>query len=268
LFEQLRARRARARYERRLRAWQAERGQLEQLLELAREFSGEHSDEIALGPHEKLFFRMSGVSLIEERVVGGHYDGGYSGLSIPVGRIGGRALSCGFGAHRGHYVHGEPVPTVIDTGDVFLTNRRVIFIGAGQTRECRFARLIGVKHDELEGSTSLSSSSRQRPVTIAYGPELSSAVCFWLELAQAHYRRGVAAVIAELEARLAQLDDERPLHPLSFAGGIEASSTRWANGQGSAQQANSRDRDVALPAALPELGSSGRGCEWRLRREP
>jgi len=152
VLRQLSARRAQRRYEKRLRKWQAERDERAELLECAQEFVREDTDEIVLGRHEALFFQMSGVSLIEDRVTAGHYEGGYSGLLLPIGRVGGRTLRYGFGASRGHYVRGPAVPTVIDTGSVFVTNERVIFQGLAQTRECRFARLISVRHSDADGS--------------------------------------------------------------------------------------------------------------------
>ena len=42
-------------------------------------------------------------------------------------------------------IWGAPTPTAIDTGTVFITNKRVVFEGPRQTRECDFAKLIGVQ---------------------------------------------------------------------------------------------------------------------------
>lgn len=257
MFEQLKARRAQARYERRLRAWQAQRDGCAQLLELAEEFSGEHTHEIVLGRGEALFFQMNGVSLIEDRVLGGHYEGGYSGLSVPIGRIGGRALRYNLGASRGHYVREPPVPTAIDTGEVFITNRRVIFQGKSQTRECRFSQLIRAQHLD-DGSTTLSASHRYRPTRIRYGPELAPAVAFYLELALAHYSGTVDSFVEELRARLHEIDGERPLEP----GGGVAELTPGRADVSSSPAAHEE-------AALSELDPSpfgARGCERRARR--
>jgi hypothetical protein len=229
VFEQLKTRRAQARYERRLRAWQAERDDCAELLVLAEEFTGEHTHEILLGRGEALFFQMSGVSLIEDRVVGGHYEGGYSGLSVPIGGIGGRALRYNLGASRGHYVRDPPAPTVIDTGEVFITNRRVIFQGSSQTRECRFGQLIRAQHSG-DGSTTLSVSNGYRPTRIHYGPELAPAVTFYLDLALAHHHGTVDSLVEDLRTRLEEIDGERPLEPGNALEELSADGTIGAGG--------------------------------------
>ncbi len=87
------------------------------------------------------------------------------------------------GATRGHYVQGTPHPTAIDTGTVFVTNHRVIFQGANQTRECTFDKLLGVQHSDEDGITVLSVSNRQKPTTIHYGPRIAGWFDFRLDLA-------------------------------------------------------------------------------------
>lgn len=62
----------------------------------------------------------------EPRRNAGHYEGKSSGISIPVASIGGRSVRYRVGASRGHYVQGAPVPTPVDTGTVYITNKRVI----------------------------------------------------------------------------------------------------------------------------------------------
>jgi hypothetical protein len=260
VFEQLKTRRARARYERRLRAWRAQREECARQLELCEEFTGEPTREIVLARGEALFFQMSGASLIEERVVGGHYEGGYSGLSVPIGRIGGRALRYNLGASRGHYVRDPPVPTVIDTGEVFITNRRVIFQGKSQTRECRFAQLLRAEHLD-DGSTTLSLSNRQRPTRLHYGAELAPAVAFHLELALAHYSGTVHSLIGDLRARLEEIDGERPLEPASAA-------LELTGGLDLAEGDSGVPDDETAASDLDESPFGDRRCERRARRWP
>ncbi len=117
------------------------------------------------------------------------------------------------GQTRGHYEQGTPTPTAIDTGTVFITNKRVIFQGAKQTRECLFAKLIGFEHSDSEGSTTFSVSNRQKPTTIHYGPGLSANFDFRLDLALAHYQNTVADLVAEVRGDLAKIDAQRPTAP-------------------------------------------------------
>jgi hypothetical protein len=91
----------------------------------------------------------------------------------------------------------------------------VIFQGAKQTRECLFAKLIGFQHSDALGSTTFSVSNRQKPTTIHYGPALSDSFDFRLDLALAHFRGTVAALVDQLQADLDKLDTERPAAPPS-----------------------------------------------------
>jgi hypothetical protein len=134
VFHKHREKKAEAAYQEALARWQAQRDGYAELLELAKTFNGVGSDEIMLGSDEALFYKVTGASLIEERRGAGHYEGRSSGFSVPVGSIGGRTVRYHVGSSRGHFVQGTPAPTAIDTGTAFITNKRVIFEGAHQTR--------------------------------------------------------------------------------------------------------------------------------------
>jgi hypothetical protein len=122
------------------------------------------------------------------------------------------------GAQRGHYVQGAPVPTAIDNGTIFLTNKRAIFEGTKQTRECLFAKLIGFHHDDANGSTTFSVSNRQKPTIIHYGPALSASFDFRLDLALAHFKGTVAELAQQMQAGLAEIEAARPVAPAPIAG--------------------------------------------------
>ena len=170
-----------------------------------------------LKPGERVFAGMAGAALIEERRGGGHWEGRSSGVSIPVGSLGGRSVRYRVGSNQGHYVQGTPTPTAIDTGTVYITNMRVIFQGTRQTRECLFSKLVGFQHDDQAGTTVFSVSNRQKPTTIYYGPETSAWFDFRLDLALAHYRNDLAAFIAQLQDQVAGLDAHKPLPPVAGA---------------------------------------------------
>ena len=72
-------------------------------------------------------------------------------------------------------------------------------------------RLIGFQHTDTEGSTTFSVSNRQKPTTIHYGPALSGAFDFRLDLALAHFRATVGNLVRRLQAELAKLDADRPV---------------------------------------------------------
>ncbi|HUB70745.1 MAG TPA: hypothetical protein VL984_10005, partial [Acidimicrobiales bacterium] len=197
--------------------WQAERDGYAELLRVAEGFAGSETADIMLSPGEALFYKVAGAALIEERSAKGHWQGGSAGVSVPLGSLHGRAVRYRVGATRGHYVQAAPTLTAIDTGTMYVTNRRVVFAGARQTRECAFAKLIEVRHSDEEGSTTFAVSNRQKPTTVHYGPQLSASFDFRLDLALAHYRGTVAALVGQLTQALAQVDASRPVAPTAAA---------------------------------------------------
>jgi hypothetical protein len=213
VFEKHKAKKATAHYQQDLAHWQEQRDGYAGLLQLAQSYQGEPSTELMLEPGEAVFARVTDASLVEERRAGGHWQGGSAGVSVPVGSIGGRSVRYRVGATRGHYVQGTPHPTAIDTGTVFVTDTRVIFQGANQTRECTFDKLLGIQHSDEDGTTVLSVSNRQKPTTIHYGPRIAGWFDFRLDLALAHYRNTVGALVTQLEQELAALDAARPPPP-------------------------------------------------------
>jgi hypothetical protein len=212
VFDKHRAKKELENYNRLLASWQTQRDESASLLATATSYAGEPSTEIMLKPGEAVFAKVTGASLVEERRGAGHWQGGSTGVSVPIGSIGGHAIRYHIGATRGHFVQGAPSPTAIDTGTVFVTNKRVIFQGSRQTRECSFDKLIGFQHSD-DGSTTLSVSNRQKPTTIHYGPKLSGWFDFRLDLALANYRSSVPALVAQLQQELAAVDASKPIPP-------------------------------------------------------
>ena len=212
MFERHRERRAQAHYDAARTAWQRERDEQAAAVTLAQTFQGQPSSRLLLKTGEAEFATITNVGLIEERRGPGSWQGHSSGVSIPVGTLGGRSVRYRVGATRGHYVQGTPHPTAIDTGTVFITNQRVVFQGQRQTRECLFSKLLGYEsHDD--GSTTFSVSNRQKPMTIHYGPQLNGWVRLRLDLAVAHARDQVPALVARLQQGLAAIDAEQPAPP-------------------------------------------------------
>ncbi len=213
MLDEHRAKKAAKEYHKALSTWQVERDAHVHLIDVAEHFEGTGAENILLKPGEAVFCQVAGAGLIEERRGPGRYQGSSHGVSIPVATIGGRSVRYRVGANKGHFVQGAPTPTAIDTGTVFVTNQRVIFQGGNQTRECAFAKLIGLEHDDAAGSTTFSVSNRQKPTTVHYGPEVSGTFDFRCDLALAHFRGTVDAFVADLRKELDELDRHRPPQP-------------------------------------------------------
>jgi hypothetical protein len=240
VFGQSRAKKAASEQQAAADGWQAQRDAYADLVRTARTYKGSTSSDLMLKTGEAVFLEVTGASLVEARAGKGHYQGRSQGVSIPVGSIGGRAVRYRVGASKGHYVQSAPVAMAIDTGTVYITNRRVIFQGTKQTRECDFAKLIGFQHDDRMGSTTFSVSNRQKPTTVRYGPSLSGSFDFRLDLALAHFKGTVAQLVRQLESELADIDARRPAgvaSPAPAASTVPVGSPRqryaaWAGGSG------------------------------------
>jgi hypothetical protein len=200
-------------YQATLAAWQAQRDAYANLLTVAETYAGEPSTSILLKPGEAVFAAVTDVALVEDRRGAGEWKGRSQGFSMPVASIGGRSIRYRVGSSRGHFQQGTPTPTAIDVGTAYITNRRMIFQGARQTRECLFDKLVGFQHDDAIGQTIFSVSNRQKPTCIHYGSSLSDWFDFRLDLAIAHYRGTVDAMARDLRADLAALDSSVPVPP-------------------------------------------------------
>jgi hypothetical protein len=193
--------------------WRGRHDAYVSLIDQARTFRGAQAEGILLAPGESVYLQVTDCSLVEERRGPGTYVGHSQGVSIPVASIGGRSIRYRVGASKGHFVQGEPLPTVIDTGTVTVTSSRVVFQGAAQTRECPFDKLLGVQHDAAAGTTTVSLSNRKTPMTVRYGPSVSETFEFRLDLALAVHRGTVDDLVAGLRADLAAIDASRPEPP-------------------------------------------------------
>lgn len=203
-------------YQHELGHWQELHDSTAEALALAQGFNGESTAQLMLKAGEAVYATVTNAALVEERRGAGHYTGASSGVSIPIGSLGGHAVRYHVGATRGHYVQAPPVPTAIDHGTVFVTNQRVVFQGRRQTRECAFAKLIGFQHTN-DGGTIFSVSNRQKPTVIHYGTQIAGWFDFRLDLALAHFKGTVPDLLQQLQDQMAKLDAARPQPPVPTA---------------------------------------------------
>ena len=92
-------------------------------------------------------------------------------------------------------------------------HHHALHLAGRQTRECPFDKLVAVQHDDSSGTTTISLSNRQKPVTIHYGAKLNGWVRLRVDLAVAHARNQVPALVERLQQGLAAIDAERPTPP-------------------------------------------------------
>src|SRR5262249_22589818 len=141
------------------------RAALEDQLDNAKNFTGyDPADAPGVPLHakagERLFLSAEGAFLIEPRRGPGHYEGASQGVSVHV--PGTKSMRYRVGATRGTFVQGEEKPTPIDQGTFVITDQRAVFIGAQQTREWLWSKLIGFTHSADAPWTAIAVSNRQK----------------------------------------------------------------------------------------------------------
>ncbi len=211
MFEKHKARKAHEQYESAFAAWQAERSELASVLELASSRTGDKSTTVILQSGESVFGSIGGVGLVEIRKVGGHFEGGSAGVSVPIGTINGRSIRYRVGRFRGHYVEGTAQPQAIDRGTLTITNQRFVYMGSSHSIECLFTKLVGIQR--LPGALSVSVSNRQKPSVFSFGAALDDWVAFRLDLALAIFNGQGNQFAHEITKQLAELDARKPQDP-------------------------------------------------------
>jgi hypothetical protein len=201
-----------ARAQKDLATWSADREQAQLLVDTALA-QGTIPEGLMIHRGELSYATLANCSLIEERKGAGHYSGGSAGVSVPIGKIGGRSIRYRVGATRGHYVSGPSLPTAIATGTMYVTNQRIVFLSATQTRECRYDKLVGMTRDDAAGILTLSVSNRQHPIVIGYGKEVAPWADFHIDLGLAHYRGDIDQMVGQLQDRVKEIDAAKPVNP-------------------------------------------------------
>ena len=201
-----------ARAQKELVDWHAQREQAQLLVDTALA-EGSVPEGLMIHRGELSYATLANCSLIEERKGAGHYAGGSAGVSVPIGKIGGRSVRYRVGATRGHYVSGPSLPTPIATGTMYVTNQRIVFLSDTQTRECRYDKLVGMTRDDKSGILTLSVSNRQHPIVIGYGKDVAPWADFHIDLGLAHYRGDIDQMVGQLQSRVKELDAAKPVNP-------------------------------------------------------
>jgi hypothetical protein len=114
------------------------------------------------------------------------------------------------GATRGQFMAGEERPTPIDEGTFVVSSERAVFIGAKQTREWAWSKLLGVIHSDDAPWTSIAVSNRQKTSGVLYDKQNEEQVRFALDLAIARAEGTAASLIAQLESELSTLPAPPP----------------------------------------------------------
>ncbi len=153
---------------------------------------------------EMVLGEVRGAGLVAERRGPGHYAGASQGISIPVGRVGGRSVRYRVGATRGHYVPGDPVPTCVDHGVVTITSQRLVFRGSVKTTEIPLGHLVGVSHDR--GTVTLNVSGRESAIIFSLGAHLDDWFATRMALALTVHDGDVPGALQQLHQQLDEME--------------------------------------------------------------
>ncbi len=172
-------------------------------------FNTRDASPILLKKGEFLILILENAGLVELGRGRGTYQGGSQGVSIRITK----GVYYRVGGHRGTFVPGPETLKIVDQGTAAITNQRVVFQGAGKTREWLFSKLIGLDHDPTKGISMIHVSNRQRASGLAYGPDIADDFRFRIDLALAHYGDDLEGLVADLEHEMARLEEDRPIPP-------------------------------------------------------
>ena len=204
---------AQTQYQQSLTRWNAEVEHAASALSLASSLHpGESSSGLMVGADESVIGWVNGASLIEIRTSGGHYEGGSSGFSIPVGSIGGRSVRYRVGRSSGHYEAGTPSPQAVDVGTFYVTDRRLVFVGRKGTRECQLSKTVSLDRSRA-GEIIIGVSNRQKNTEVAYGKQHDDVMSFWLDAALARFHGKGDEFLENLRKALADVQSEKPVAP-------------------------------------------------------
>jgi hypothetical protein len=153
---------------------------------------------------------ITSIGLVEMAQGGGSYHGGSHGVSLRVAK----GVSYRVGGHRGTFAPAPEMLKIVDEGTAVVTNQRVVFQGAGKTREWLFTKLIGVDHDPERGMSMLHVANRQKASGLAYGEGISDAFRLRMDVALAHYTGELEGLQVVLKQRVAEVDAEEPVPPM------------------------------------------------------
>jgi hypothetical protein len=141
--------------------------------------------------------KISGSALLETQRAPATYQGGYGGVSFPL--FGGIRLNTG--GVRGKRITGDESLGYVEDGETVITNKRAVFLGANNTVEWPFAKVIACEHNEA-GYSTFGVSGRKKNSGFAYGADAANEVQFRVEW-------GIALCNGTTDRLLEQLRAER-----------------------------------------------------------
>jgi hypothetical protein len=102
----------------------------------------------------------------------------------------------------------------IDEGRFHISDQRAVFMGAKQTREWAWAKLIGIAEDDHGLATFLAVSNRQKTSGISYDHQDALLVRFFLALGVARFNGTAEQMRDEMLSEWQDFQNNKPKAPL------------------------------------------------------
>jgi hypothetical protein len=112
----------------------------------------------SLEKDEVLIYHLDDVVLTEYRSTGSTYSGGYAGVSFRVAK----GVRLNTGRTGGSSTRNPETPQPIDSGDLTVTNQRVVFSGANQVRVFDLDKVVNMEAGPNGLTVSISVSNREK----------------------------------------------------------------------------------------------------------
>ena len=155
----------------------------------------------SLEKDEVLIYHLDNVVLTEYRSNGSTYSGGYAGVSFRVAK----GVRLNTGRTGGTSTRNPETSQPIDTGDLTVTNQRVVFSGANQVRVFDLDKVVNMEAGPNGLTVSISVSNRERTSGLesANLDDISPGMA--VSLATAWHDGGKKAAIKDAQEMAAQL---------------------------------------------------------------
>lgn len=155
----------------------------------------------SLEKDEVLIYHLDNVVLTEYRSTGSTYSGGYAGVSFRVAK----GVRLNTGRTGGSSTRNPETSQPIDSGDLTVTNQRIVFSGANQVRVFDLDKVVNMEAGPNGLTVSISVSNRERTSGLQ-SPNLDDiSPGMAVSLAAAWHDGGKEAAIKDAQEMASQL---------------------------------------------------------------
>jgi len=117
------------------------RNQAEILTKLGKGEDFEDTSTMAFGKDEKFLYQLPNIQLVEYASTGSTFTSTNVGVGLPLGNT---RASVIVGGSEGQITKNPDALSVVDSGSVTFTNKRIVFVGNKYTRDFELSKIAGM----------------------------------------------------------------------------------------------------------------------------